>query len=372
MQALGYVGTARVQPPATRAFSPARKPAILAPVDSVPSSARPAGLPTARRLAAEALAAAALTAVLFALCTRVGPLAIDGGRWWTDPVWLLRAMRLAAAAAAGAGLAVAGAAIQGLLRNPLGDPYVLGIASGAGVGVRAGLSLGAWAGWIAWRMPVFAFAGALAAAGSVYAVARRRGRVDPFSLILAGVIVNILNGALIMALYLATDPLRVDEFARWAMGELPEAVDPSLLAVCGGLVLGAWAAALRRAGALNALGLGDDVARSLGVPVGALRVEIFVGSALATAAAVALAGPVSFVGLMVPHVVRMATGPDHRRVVLLSGFGGAILMIAAETLCRGIGPHLGAGRLPVGLLTALLGAPFFIALLRRRFTEEDA
>lgn len=366
---LGYVrGGAR----SNGRFPPGRKPAILARMGLFSSSARSSVPPTAVRLVADVAVAAALVAVVFALCTRVGPLVIDGGRWWSDPVWTLRALRLAAAAIAGAGLAVAGAAIQGLLRNPLGDPYVLGIASGAGVGVRAGLALGAWAGWIAWRLPVFAFAGALGAAASVYAVARRRGRVDPFSLILAGVIVNILNGALIMALYLATDPLRVDEFARWAMGELPEAVDPALLAVCGGLTLAAWAAVFRRAGALNALGLGDDVARSLGVPVGALRVEIFVASALATAGAVALAGPVSFVGLMVPHVCRFAAGPDHRRLLLLSGFGGAILMMAAETLCRGLGPHLGAGRLPVGLLTALLGAPFFIALLRRRFAEEDA
>lgn len=336
------------------------------------SNARSPAPPSGARLAAMTLAAAAATVAVFALCTRFGPLSLDAGSWWGDPVWTLRALRLAAAAAAGAGLAVAGAAIQGLLRNPLGDPFVLGIASGAGVGVRAGLALGAWAGWIAWRIPVFALAGAVAAAATVYAAARRRGRVDPFSLILAGVIVNIFNGALIMGLYLATDPLRVDEFARWAMGELPEAVDPSLLAVCGGLALAAWVSLFRRAGALNALGLGDDVARSLGVPVGALRVEVFLGSALATAAAVALAGPVSFVGLMVPHACRLASGPDHRRLLLLAGFGGAILMMVAETLCRALGPYLGAGRLPVGLLTALLGAPFFIALLRRRFAEEDA
>lgn len=328
--------------------------------------------PSASRLAILALAATLATLLVFAMCTRVGLLPLDGHRWWGDPVWTLRALRLAAAAVAGGGLAVAGAAIQGLLRNPLGDPYVLGIASGAGVGVRLGLALGAWAGWIAWRLPVLAFAGALATAAAVYAVARRRGHVDPFSLILSGVIVNILNGALIMALYLATDPLRVDEFARWVMGELPEAVDPALLGTCAVLTIAAWGVAFRRAGGLNALGLGDDVARSLGVPVGTLRIEIFVAAALATAAAVALAGPVSFVGLMVPHACRLAVGPDHRRLLLLSGFGGAGLLMIAETLCRGLGPVIGVGRLPVGLLTALLGAPFFIVLMRRRFSAEDA
>lgn len=336
------------------------------------TTAREGAAPTAAGLARSVAAGLAAATVVFLLCTLVGPLTLQGGRWWEDPIWMLRALRLGGAAAAGAGLAVAGAAIQGLLRNPLGDPYVLGLAGGAGVGVRLGLAFGAGAGALAWRSPAFAFAGALTAAGAVYAVSRRRGTIDPFSLVLAGVMVNILCGALIMGLYLLMDPLRVDEFARWAMGELPEAVHPGLLAVCAGLTLAAWAALLLRAGALNTLGLGDDVARSLGVGVHALRIEVFAAAALATAAAVALAGPIAFVGLMTPHAIRAFTGPDHRRLIPLCGFGGAILLMLAETLCRWLGPAIGAGRIPVGLLTALLGAPFFIVILRSKFREEDA
>ena len=222
---------------------------------------------SARGLWLTALGLAALSAAVFWACTMSGPLPLDPGLApWQSPLWRARAGRLLAAAVAGAGLAVGGAAIQGLLRNPLAEPYILGISSGAGVGVRLGLALGLAAGAAHGRLPLLAFAGAAAAAAVVYGLARRRGQVHGYSLILSGVVVNLFNGALMMAIYLLADPFRIDEFARWAMGELPDAVDPTLLAVCGALV---------------------------------------------------------------------------------------------------------AGRLPVGLLTALLGGPFFIALMRRRVAEES-
>lgn len=328
---------------------------------------------SARGLWLTALGLAAATAAVFCLCTLAGPLPLDPDTaFWKSRIWNARAGRLLAAAVAGAGLAAAGAAIQGLLRNPLAEPYILGISSGAGVGVRLGLALGLAAGAAHARLPLLAFAGAAAAAATVYGLARRRGQVHLYSLILSGVVVNLFNGALMMAIYLLADPFRIDEFARWAMGELPDAVDPRLLAVCVALVGTGWLAAMRRGAALNTLGLGDDVARSLGVAVPRVRAEVFAVASLMTAASVALAGPVGFVGLMVPHLCRLAGGPDLRRLVLASGFAGAILLMLAETSCRALGHALGAGRLPVGLLTALIGGPFFIALMRRRVSEESA
>lgn len=314
------------------------------------------------RLAAGGLA---LTAAVFLVSTRLGAVHLAAGAWWGDPVWRLRAVRSAAAAVAGGALGLAGAAIQGLLRNPLGEPYVLGLSSGAGVGVRLGSVLGAGVGWMVWSTPALAFAGAGVSAALVYWIAWRGGRRDPWSLVLAGVMMNVVNGAAIMALYLFGDPLRLDEFARWAMGEVPDAAAPGLVALCAAITAAAGAVLYRGAGALNAVSLGEEVAHSVGVPVAALRLSVFLAAGAATAAAVALAGPVSFIGLLVPHVGRRAVGPDHRRLLPWSLFGGAILLMLADALCRFVGASLGVGRVPAGLVTALIGGPAFLAILRR-------
>lgn len=318
---------------------------------------------SARRLAGSVFVWMGATLVVFVVCTL-----LEQYHTWT--LWWARVWRLLAVGAVGAGLATAGMALQGLLRNPLAEPYILGISSGAGVGVLAGMAvagryaLGQWA-----TMPVLAFVGALGACGAVYAVAQRRGRLEPYAMILSGVIVNAFNGAIMLTIYLYIDPYRIPDFAKWAMGQVPETVDHLALGVCGALVVCGWAVLLLRASALNALSLGDEVAASIGVSVHRLRAETFVLVSLMTAAAVALVGPIGFVGLIVPHICRMVSGPDHRRLALLSGFGGAMFLIIAETLCRNLGPLVGVGKIPVGILSALCGGPFFIFLLRRRGRE---
>ncbi len=312
-----------------------------------------------------ALLGAVAVGTAFWVSTRVGVLETTSGGWWGNPIWRLRALRAAAAAVVGGALGMAGAAIQGLLRNPLGEPYVLGVSSGAGVGVRVAMLVGTGAGWGAWRLPAFAFAGAALSAAAVAAAAWRSGRRDPWSLVLAGVMANVVNGAIIMALYLVAEPLRLDEFARWSMGELPEAVEPALLVICAALVAVGAAALLRAAAALNAAALGDDVAHSLGVDVAGLRRTVLCAGGAMTAAAVALAGPVGFVGLLVPHIGRRAVGPDQRRLLIWSAFAGAALLVAADAACRAAGRAWGIGRLPVGLLTALVGAPAFLLALSR-------
>jgi len=322
---------------------------------------------SAGRLAGVVAGLLAATVVVGGLCSLAGLAEL------TWQVWLSRVLRLVAAAAVGAGLAAGGAALQALLRNPLAEPYILGISSGAGVGVLLGLALSAGGGLPIWAStPVLAFGGAAITCAAVYAVAQRRGRLDPYSLILSGVIVNSFNGAIMLTIYLYVDRYRIADFAYWAMGQLPDATDLVLLVVCGACVAGGWLVLLLRSAAYNVLGLGDDVAASSGVSVHGLRLVTFAAVGLMTAAAVALAGPVGFLGLIVPHLCRMVLGDDHRLGVLAGGFVGAIFLMAAETLCRTIGPWVGAGRIPVGILTALVGGPVFIYLLRRRFGEDEA
>lgn len=310
------------------------------------------------------LSGCAAAAAAFWVATQLGPLAVAAGAPWQDPIWRLRAARAAAAGIVGGALGVAGAAMQGLLRNPLGEPYLLGLSSGAGVGVRLGGILGWGAGYLAWRTPVVAFLGALASGAIVYAVAWRGGWQDPWSLVLAGVMMNVVNGALIMAMYLWADPWRLDEFARWAMGEIPEVVDPMLLAVAGLMTAGGVVTLCARAAPLNGIAMGDETALSVGVSVVAVRRTTAIASGIVTAAAVSLAGPVSFVGLLVPHAGRWAVGPDHRRLLPWSLWAGAVWMMIADALCRVASDRLNTGRVPVGLAMTLIGAPIFLMVLR--------
>ena len=319
---------------------------------------------TARRLAIWLIALLAATAAVAVLCSLAGQYRL------TPEIWRVRMFRAAAAAVVGAALAVGGMALQALLRNPLAEPYILGISSGAGVGVLCGLALATSLALPTWATtPVLALVGGLTTAAVVYAIAQRRGRLDPYVLLLAGVMINVFNGAIILVILQFTQPTEMIHFIGWGMGQVPEWMwsDPVLLAVTGGLVLAGWGMLFVRGAAFNALGLGDEVAASSGVSVHALRVQTFVAVSLMTAMAVALAGPIGFVGLIVPHVCRMLLGPDHRLLAIVSGFAGAIFLMSADTLCRLIDRWTHLGELPVGVVTALAGGPFFICLLRRRF-----
>lgn len=333
---------------------------------------------TGRRIIAWLLGGLFLAAVVAAVCSLVGQISLTWP-YWTDQVWLNRVGRLAAAATVGLGLAVSGMALQGLLRNPLAEPYILGISSGAGVGVGLGPLVATAIGAGAWlTVPTLAVAGAMTTCLVVYGIAQRRGRLDPYVLLLSGVIVNVFNGALMLVILLLSDRNRVIDFVSWGMGHIPEGALvlgggsgslPSLLVLSTGVVIAGWFMLLIRSSAFNALGLGDTVARSSGVPVNYLRVETFIVVGIMTSACVALAGPIGFVGLIVPHICRLVVGPDHRLLVVVSAVAGAMFLMLADTICRMAGPALGMGALPVGVLTALSGGPFFIALLRRRTSK---
>jgi iron complex transport system permease protein len=319
---------------------------------------------TAGRLAAVLLGLTLLVVLVWAGCTLVGRYQL------TEQVWRFRAVRVFAAGLIGLALASGGLALQGLVRNPLAEPYILGISSGAGVGVLLGRALAVDELLPRWLTePGLAMVGGLVTCFVVWGIAQRRGRLDPFVLLLAGVIVNVFNGALILVLFLFASPEDIASFIGWGMGQVPDwlITQPGLAWSATACILAGWGALMLRGSAFNALGMGDEVAGSMGVPVQRLRVETFVVVSLMTAAAVAIAGPVGFVGLIVPHACRLIFGPDHRVLLVVAGLLGAAFVMLADTACRTVGEWVGLAEIPVGVLTALAGGPFFIVLLRRRF-----
>jgi len=322
------------------------------------------------RLSATGLGLLVLMIIVGLLCSFSGPISVvetTGWAFWQSIIWQDRISRISAACLAGGGLSVAGLALQALLRNPLANPYILGVSSGAGVGVIAGLAMASRSLLPSFvSTPALAFIGAIVTSAVVYSVASKRGYLDPYSLILSGVMINAVNAALILVIYLFIDPYTLTSFVGWSMGQVPDSVDRSLLVICGISIVSACFWMFLRGAAFNTLGLGEVVALSSGVPVRRLRGETFIATGMITACAVALVGPVAFLGLFVPHVCRMILGPDHRRLTVVCLFVGAIFLVVCDTLCRYIGIAADLGKVPVGIVTALLGGPFFIWLLRNR------
>lgn len=327
---------------------------------------------TPRRLAA--LLAVGLLTLVGALLTAllVGVEAVDWQRALFEPGSVDAAILLDArlgrvllGAVVGAALAPAGVAFQALLRNPLADPYVLGVSGGAAVAGTLAIVLGVGGSWLGvWTLPAWAFGGALGAVAAVYAAGRVRGRLVPNVALLAGVVANALAAALVVAIRLLATPGAAHEALYWLTGSLG-ATDGGRLLVLGVYVLLGLAVLFRLALAMNAFALGDDAAHGVGVDVERARRGVFLAASLLTGAAVAFAGPIGFVGILVPHVLRGILGPDHR--LLLPGsalFGGAFLVLA-DTAARLSFLLLGTEP-TVGVITALLGAPFFLVVLRRR------
>ncbi|MDT0309003.1 iron ABC transporter permease [Streptomyces sp. DSM 44917] len=281
-------------------------------------------------------------------------------------VWQLRVPRALLAALVGAGLALAGTAVQALVRNPLADPYLLGISSGASFGAVAYLVLGAGAGGLlGLGLTSAAFAGALLAFGLVWGMTAlaRGGGFAPLRLVLAGVAIGqFLSGVTSYLVLRAGDAQQVQGVLFWLMGSLGGATWDDLampaLTVAAALL---WL--LARARPLNALALGDESAAGAGVRVAWLRRELFVVTSLLTAALVAVAGAIAFVGLMVPHACRLLVGGDHRRTLPLAALGGAVLMVVVDVLCR---TAVDGQELPAGVVTSVLGAPALLWLLGRR------
>lgn len=273
-------------------------------------------------------------------------------------VWELRVPRTLTAAVVGAGLALAGAVMQSLTRNPLADPYLLGLSSGASLGAVGVLVLG-----VAIALPAAAFVGALAALALSLAIARAAGALTPTRMVLAGLAVSQLCAAAtsVVIFWTATgDSYR--EIVTWLLGSVAGADwDAVGLAAVALLVVGTVLVANART--LDAFAFGDTAAASLGVHVERARWALLAAVALLTGAMVAVSGAIGFVGLVLPHAVRLVLGADHRRLLPAVALVGAVFLVWADTLARTV---FAPRELPVGVVTALVGVPVFVILLRRR------
>lgn len=281
----------------------------------------------------------------------------------TTVVLELRLPRILLAALAGASLAVAGVGFQALTRNPLADPAILGVAGGAALGAVLGQVGGLEGSWLAAiGLSAASFAGALVAAVAVYLVASSDGRLPIQTLLLAGVIAGLFFSAAITLIIAIADFARVGGILHWLMGSLGVVgYQPVVVMAVGGAVgIGAVYAQAR---ALNLLALGEESAMQLGVEAERVKRVIFVAASLLTAVVVAHTGPIGFVGLIVPHAVRLVVGSDNRLLIPLAAGTGASFLVLADTLARTV---MQPSELPVGVVTAFCGAPFFVYLLRTR------
>lgn len=322
------------------------------------------------------LALAAAVVIVFALRLAIGRVPQADGTWALQlsiPQGTALSLRIGAAVsaiAAGWALGLSGLLLQVLLRNPLASPWILGLSSGAGLGVMSAMALAAVAGWTlpgGGGLVLPAAIGALGALGVTWSLGRTDGVLDPLKLLLVGVVIASLAAALSMALQeVVPHGVRAD-FLEWMMGRIPEAPSHMVLGIAlGGSALAAiWSfCAARR---IDISMLGEDEARSSGLDLGGLRMGLFLFSGVLAAAAVALVGPIGFVGLLAPHIARLGCGPQHRQLVPATCMVGALLLLGAETARQCV--DLGGGRLHVGVLTAVVGGPFFLWMLKTRFTQ---
>lgn len=291
-----------------------------------------------------------------------GPIAAEQVPAYTI-VWELRFPRAVLAAVVGAGLSAIGVAVQAMVRNALADPFVLGISSGAAVGANAVLIFGAFGALGVWALSTAAFLFALLAMVLVYAIARTDRGLTPLRLVLTGTALYYGFSAVTTFMVFAAERGEAARSAMmWLLGSLGGAnwasVPIAAAVVFAGLAHLAWSA-----GRLNALAMGDETAAALGVDAGRLRKELFLVSAAVTGAVVAVSGAIGFVGLMVPHAVRMLVGADHRRLLAVAPLAGAVLLIWVDILSRVV---LAPAELPVGVLTAAIGVPCFVLIMRRR------
>lgn len=341
--------------------------------------ARSGAILTARRRRVVLIGLLSASAVVALLCSRFGAASVTGSDalavlWQilttgrlddaagTAGVILLhvRLPRVLMGFVVGGTLTVVGVTLQALLRNPLGDPYVLGVSSGAALGVAVAtlLGIGSTAGVVP-MMPLWGFAGGLAALTLIYRLAQSHGRLPIHSLLLAGVILNAILTAVIMFITSIMDPARSAGLMAWLMGSLTVHGWAGVMGVMVYVTAGT-AFLLRHASELNVLTQGEDTARSLGIDTERTKRHLYVLTALLTGAVVSVSGMIGFVGMVVPHMVRMVVGSDHRLLMPASALVGGMFLVLSDTVAR---TALAPAEIPVGVVTALAGGPFFLYLL---------
>jgi iron complex transport system permease protein len=272
-------------------------------------------------------------------------------------IFLVRLPRVLIACLAGGTLAACGAVMQGMFRNPMADPGILGISSGAGLGAVIAISLGLTAQSI-YLLPLFASAGAMLAITVIYLLSLRKGKIPPLTLILSGIAVSTFIGAFTQLILMNSNTYEVHNFVFWTMGSLNGMMwEQVRLIIVPVLLLLVILMLFSRD--LNLLQLGEEEAQSVGLDPSRTRKLLLLISSLATAFAISVCGPVGFVGLIVPHIMRLITGPDHRILIPASALGGSIFLVVCDIISR----LPASGEISVGIITAMLGAPYFLYLL---------
>ncbi|HEX2130180.1 MAG TPA: iron ABC transporter permease [Actinophytocola sp.] len=355
----------RSVPPARRDQPPAPDAARPAPLHAVP-------LPVAL------VALGALLLVMVVVAAAFGSVSVSVADSWRivwghltgqtaalDPamdqiIWNFRLPRVLLAALCGAGLAVAGVVLQALVNNPLADPFILGVSAGGSVGAVIVMALGAGAlGGLG--VSAAAFLGAMVAVTLVFLLGQQSGRLNPIRLVLAGVVVSYVFTSITSFLQLQAEPNNMRQIMFWLLGSVSGA-HWEQLRVAGVVVVAATVLLTCYGRQLNALVTGDESATALGIDVRRLRLVLIVLTSLVAGVLIAVAGGIGFVGLMVPHLVRLSFGVDHRRLLPLAALVGAVYLVAVDLLSRTVDPP---NELPLNVLTALFGAPFFVWLMRR-------
>lgn len=281
----------------------------------------------------------------------------------TRIIWFERLPRIALALLAGGALAVAGVVMQALFHNPMADPYIVGVSSGAALGAVLAIALNLPILLLGFSPIVFlSFLGALGVTALVYGMAYRGGRVPIATLLLTGIAVGSLLQAVTAFLLLRSSNFELREATTWLMGGLGRAGWPEIGAMLPGTLFGLLLAVCWSRD-LNALALGDDTAHHLGVNLGRTRALLLFLASLLAAGAVAVSGIIAFVGLIVPHTMRLLVGPNHRALLPASLLGGGLLLLWSDILARTLLP---GAELPIGIVTSILGAPFFLSLLHQR------
>jgi len=326
---------------------------------------------TAKRFVALNVLLLALLLLTLVAASLIGSVSVDVGKalqgGLADNVdrtilFETRLPRVLLAAIVGAALATAGAALQGLMRNPLAEPHLIGVSGGAALGAVIAVILGGRGVFVeASLLPLAAAVGALISMGIVYWLALVRGRLQPYVLLLAGVVYNAFAGALIMFVNSIADYYQAYGILFWLMGSLATQ-SYRLVATIGVYAATGIIWLILQARELNLLSLGEEAAIQLGVDVHRVRRATFIASALLVGAVVSVSGMIGFVGLIVPHVMRLLFGADHRLLLPASALAGAIFLVWADTIAR---TALGVVEIPVGVVTALCGGPFFVYLLKR-------
>lgn len=311
--------------------------------------------------------------VLFILLLIAIPISVLVGTVWIPPASLtdprnldiikLRSLRVILGFISGASLSVAGCILQGLLRNPLAEPYVLGVSSGAALGAVGCIALGLGGSWFGvGLLPLMAFLGAILTMILVYNLAKTNGQIPMPSLLLSGVIVGAVFASLLMFIISTSRSDELHSVIWWLLGNL-EIFDINLLAVVGIIALIGIGACYLFWRDLNIITLGEEPASHLGIEVEHIKKTLFILASLLTAATVSACGLIGFVGLIVPHTMRLIIGPNHRVLIPSSALAGGLFLIISDLFARTVFPPAGV---PIGVITAIIGGPFFIFLLRRK------